>query len=264
MDGGASLLTIVAVAGTAAAASVAGGLVSLWRPPTTLFLSIALGLAAGVLLGTITFEMLPTSHELGSLPLSVGGFVAGLLAVYGFDLYVYRGRVAGDKSSERGEVERFHRRRKPRGDEVTVLAGGTSAEELIEGLSIGVGTVIAPGVGILIGAAIAIDNLSESLSIGELIRSENDPPDRSARRRILGWTTLIGAAVLGSALAGWLLLRGIGDAPLGFLLAAGAGGMFYLTITDLLPEAAERHYQQSGALAASAGFVVIFVIAGLT
>lgn len=63
--------------------------------------------------------------------------------------------------------------------EVTVLAGGTSVEELIEGLSIGVGTVIEPNVGILIGIAIAIDNLSEAMSIGELVLAE---PSASRRR----------------------------------------------------------------------------------
>ena len=46
-----------------------------------------------------------------------------------------------------------------------MLAGGTSAEELIEGIAIGVGAVIKPGLGLLIGLAIAIDNLSEGLSI---------------------------------------------------------------------------------------------------
>lgn len=263
MDGS-SLLTIVAVAGTAAAASVAGGLVALWRPSSSLFLSSALGFAAGVLLAAITFEMLPKALQLGSIPLAVSGFAAGFLAVYAFDLYIHRGRVAGDKAAEHPSVERFHLKRRPHGSGLTVLAGGTSAEELIEGLSIGIGTVIAPGVGLLIGIAIAIDNVSEALAIGELIRSESANLDGSQRRRIVGWTSLIGAAVLSSALAGWFLLRNLGDAPLAFLFAMGAGGMFYLTITDLVPEAEERQYQQSGALAAGAGFIVIFVIAQLT
>lgn len=181
MDRASGLLTIVGIAGAAAAASVAGGLIALWRPPGTLFLSLALGFAGGVLLATVTFEMLPTALERGSLPLVTGGFLLGMLAVYGFDLYVHRGRLAGDKSAERDTVRRFHRRRRPRGDEVTVLAGGTSVEELIEGLSIGVGSAIAPGTGLLIGIAIAIDNLGESLSIGELIRSESGEPDRAMR-----------------------------------------------------------------------------------
>ena len=145
---------------------------------------------------------------------------------------------------------------------MTVLAGGTSAEELIEGLSIGVGTAIKPGLGLLIGLAIVIDNLSEALSIGQLIRSEPGGEKREQVRRVLGWTGLIGAALLGAALVGWFFLQGLSERVLGFLLGIGGGGMFYLTITDLLPEAEERHYQQSAAMSIAVGFMLIFMLSG--
>lgn len=252
------LLMIVAVAGFAAVASPAGGLLAFWRRPTTLFTSLAVGFASGVLLATIGFEMLPKALELGSLGVTVAGFVAGFAAVYGFDLFVHRGKLAGAAAEEYQQVARFYRRHKPRGGEITVLAGGTSAEELIEGLSIGIGTVIQPGLGLLIALAIVVDNISEGLSIGELVRAETTGDRRGEMRRVLGWTGLIGAALFVSALAGWLLLQGLAEPVLGFLFALGAGGMFYLTITDLVPQAEQRQYQQSGAIAAAAGFVVIF------
>jgi ZIP family zinc transporter len=47
---------------------------------------------------------------------------------------------------------------------------------------------------------------------------------------------------------------------LGFLFAMGCGGMFYLTVADLVPEAEERHYQQSAALAVGLGFMTIFTL----
>ena len=56
----------------------------------------------------------------------------------------------------------------------------------------------------------------------------------------MAWTWVIGGALFVSAMAGALLLRGLPDVVLGVLLAAGAGGMFYLTIPDLVPEA-EAH-----------------------
>jgi ZIP family zinc transporter len=45
----------------------------------------------------------------------------------------------GERAEQRLWVRQYSRRRQPRGDEVTVLAGGTSVEELIEGLVIGLG-----------------------------------------------------------------------------------------------------------------------------
>src|SRR5690606_35508787 len=112
--------------------------------------------ASGVLLGTIAFSMLPHALALGSLPIAVAGFVIGFASVYGFDLFVHRGRVAGAAAEQHPQIERFYRQRRPRGGAVIVLAGGTSAEELIEGLSIGVGVTIHPGVGLLIALAIVV------------------------------------------------------------------------------------------------------------
>jgi ZIP family zinc transporter len=269
------LLTVILIAGSAALASLAGGLLALWRKPTTLFMSIALGFASGALFSAIAFEMIPRSLELGSLTHAVGGFAAGFAAIYGFDLFIHRGRLAGEAAEQKPQVERFYHWRRPRGGEVTVLAGGTSAEELIEGLSIGVGASIQPGVGLLIGLAIAIDNLSEGLGIGEIIRSGEDDNEatgggsahggsgRDHVRRILMWTGAIGAALFVSSIVGWLFLRNISDGVLSVLFAAGAGGMFYLTVTDLLPQAEEHHYQQSGAIATGVGFMLMCVLSEL-
>lgn len=240
------------------------GAIALWRKPTTLFMSMALGFAGGVLLANIAFQMMWQALEMSSLALTSASFAAGFAAVYLFDLFIHRGRLAGEKSEQRPEVERFHRRRRARGGQVTVLAGGTSAEELIEGVSIGVGMAIKPGLGILIGLAIAIDNLSEGLSIGELVRNEAGDSGRGVARRVLGWTGLISAADLVATLAGWFLLRGLSQPILGCLLAVGGGGMFYLTITELVPQAEEWHYQQSGAVATAAGFLLIFALSTLT
>jgi zinc transporter, ZIP family len=179
-------LTIMAVAGAAALASPVGGLIALWRKPTTLFMSVALGFASGVLLATVGFERLPQALELGSLPIAVGGFAAGFLAVYALDLVAHRGQPAGEESEQRPRVERFHRQQRPRGSEATVLAGGTSAEELIEGLHIGIGAAIEPGLGLLIAIAIVVDNLSEALSIGEMLRTEQTDQALGPMRRFLG------------------------------------------------------------------------------
>jgi zinc transporter, ZIP family len=251
---------ILAVAGAAAIASPMGGVLALWRKPTSLFMSLALGFASGVLLATISFEMMPQALELSSMPVAVTGFIAGFAAVYGFDLFIHRGKLSGEKAEQRDAVEGYHRRHRPRGDQVTVLAGGTSAEELIEGASIGIGAAIKPGLGLLIAVAIVIDNLAEALSIGELIHDQQPHGKGKPVWRVLKWTGLIGVSLLGSALAGWLLLRGLPQPALGFLFAMGGGGMFYLTVTDLVPEAEQRHYQQSAGLAIGAGFMTIFIL----
>lgn len=251
--------TVTIIAGSAAAASVLGGLVALWRKPTTLSLSIALGFAGGVLLATIAFEMLPRALEQTPLWLVVAGFVLGFAGVYAFDLFVHGGQLLGPHAEQRASRRR---RRRTHGTSVTVLAGGTSVEELIEGLVIGIGVVIEPSVGVIVAVAIAIDNFSEGLSIGELIRAEQQASSHHASRRVLGWTGLIGAAVFVSALCG-VLLGPVPGSIVGLLFTIGAGGMFYLTVTELVPQAEDDQYQQSAALAMAAGFLTILVLTRL-
>lgn len=253
--------TLLAIAFAGAVASPLGGALALLRRPGTLALSMAVGFAAGSLLGAFAFEMLPRAARTASLPLAIGGFVAGFAFVYALDLFVHRGASAGEKASQRDWVRSVQRRRGKRGDELTVLAGGTSAEELIEGLTIGVSAATDPTAGLIVGLAIVIDNVSEALSIGDLIREKGG---EHQVRRILGWTGLIGAALFTSAMAGWFLLRHLPPPALGGLLAAGAGAMFYLTMTELVPEAESHQFQQSSAIAAGAGLLVVFALTNLS
>lgn len=250
---------VIALAG--ALASPLGGVLALWRRPSTLALSIAVGFAAGALLGAFAFEMLPQAADTASLPVAVGGFALGFAVIYALDLFVNRGASAGEKASQRAWVMRVRRRHRRRGDEVTVLAGGTSAEELIEGITIGVSAATDPSLGLIVGLAIVIDNVSEAWSIGDLIREKGGD---GQKRRILGWTGLIGASLFVAAMAGWFLLRGLSPGTLGLLLAAGAGAMFYLTTTELVPEAESHQFQQSAAWAAGSGLLVIFTLSRVT
>jgi len=247
------------MAGGAALASLLGGWLGSRFRTGTLSLSISAGLAGGVLLGTFAFEMMPESVIAAGKTAAIGGFIAGFLVVYGFDLYLNRGFIAGEGSDEWRRLHRVHRLRKDRGSSVALLAGGTAVEELIEGLSIGVGLAVEPRLGFTIGAAIALDNFVEGMSIAEIIRAERS---EGATRHIFGWTGLIGVALFVSAAIGWLVLRNIDEAVMGTLLAIGAGGMFYLTVTDLLPRSAKAQYQQSAALAVAAGFLAIFALSG--
>ena len=225
----------------------------------TLFLSIAAGLAGGVLLGTFAFQMLPESIAAAGKPATVGGFIAGFMTVYAFDLYLNRGFMAGEGSDEWHKLSRLHRLRRARGSQVTLLAGGTAIEELIEGLSIGVGLAVDPSLGVMIGAAIFLDNIVEGISIAEIIRVER--PD-GASQQIYAWTGLIGLALFVAATIGWLALRDIADGVMGSLLAIGAGGMFYLAVTDLLPRSAKTQFQQSAALATATGFLLMLAFSG--
>jgi ZIP family zinc transporter len=255
------LLVVIISSGAAAVASVGGGLIALWHRSSTLISSLAFGFASGALAGTVALEMLPTALALGALAIVVIGFAAGVIALYVFDLSVHGGRMVGEHADQRRIVRRYHRRRRS-GSPVVVLAGGTSVEELVEGLAIGVGAAVDPALALVVALAIGIDNLAEGMSVGELIRDET--PDRvRALPRVLAWTGTIGLALFASSIVGWLALRGIPSPVLSGLLAAGAGAMLYLTLSSLVPAGEARQYQGSATLASGASFALILVLSAL-
>jgi ZIP family zinc transporter len=255
MDVGLSAFLVFA--GAAAIASPLGGWLGLRLGTGSLFLSISVGLAGGVLLGTFSFEMMPAALEAAGRTLTVAGFVFGFASVYAIDMLINRGFMAGRESDEWHTLSRIHRNRRARSSKVTLLAAGTSVEEIIEGLSIGVALATDPTLGAIIVAAIILDNLVEGISIAEIIRAEN--PER-ASLPTYAWTSIIGLALFSSATIGWFFLSEMPQSVVGSLLALGAGGMFYLTITDLLPKSERAQYQQSAAVSVAIGFLVMFVL----
>jgi zinc transporter, ZIP family len=258
----ASLLLFVLFAVGASAASPLGGLLSLWLPRSSLLLSLAVGFAAGVLLGALSFEMVPKALQLGGLLVTALGLPIGVVLVWLFDLYINRGMMAGADAAERPRVRRYHRRRRPKGSTISVIAGGTAAEELIEGVLIGVSAGLGGSTGLVVAVAIAVDNVAEALSIGQLIRNEEKGEHEA--RRVLGWTGLIGVSLLVSAFGGYFLLQGLPPMWQGLLTAIGAGAMFYIATTGLVPEADSHHFEQSGGLAAGAGLLAMLLLTELS
>jgi ZIP family zinc transporter len=246
----------------AAAASPAGGLLSLLLRPSSFVLSLAAGYAGGVLLGAVSFEMVPKALELAGGAEVYVAIPLGVVLVWGFDLYINRGLTAGEKAAQSRLVRRYHQRHKPRGSKVAVIAGATAGEEVIEGIVIGVSAAIGSSTGLVVALAIAVDNVSEALSIGELAISER--AIKHKKRQILLWTGAIGVALVVSALAGFLLLRDLPADWQGFLTAVGAGAMFYLATAGLIPEAESHQFEQSGGLAAAAGFLTMLAITQIT
>jgi ZIP family zinc transporter len=251
------VITVLLAATVAGAAAMLGALLPRWRRPSTLVSSVVLGFAAGVMIGTVAFEMLPEALRLASLVVVSLGFAAGFGIVYGFDLFIHRGKVAGERAEQRADVEAAYERKRPLGGPATVLAGGTLFEAMIEGVSLGVGTAIGAGLTLPLAIAVVIDNLSEGLSLGTLPKGNERGADAS---RVLRWSAWIAATTVAAALAGWFVLYSLPPAIHAAVFAAGGGGMLYLTVTELVPEAEADQYQQSSALAFALGFFVILML----
>ena len=74
------MIEMLLAAGMAGVAAVLGTALPLWRKPSTLVSSVALGFAAGVMIGIVAFEMLPEALRIASLLVVALGF--GLFSLY--------------------------------------------------------------------------------------------------------------------------------------------------------------------------------------
>jgi zinc transporter, ZIP family len=209
------------------------------------------------MIATVAFEMLPEALRLASLLVVSLGFAAGFATLYGLELWLNRGKVAGERAEQHEAVEAEHQRKRPLGGAATVLAGGAIFEAVIEGISLGVGTAIGAGLTIPLAIAVAIDNLSEGLSLGALTEDHGEKPEWS---HALRWGIWIAVTTIIAAVVGWFALRDVPAVVHGAVFAAGAGGMLYLTVTQLVPEAEAEQYQQSSAVAAAVGFLAILIL----
>jgi zinc transporter, ZIP family len=244
-------------AAMAGSAIVLGTVIPRWRRPTTLASSTILGFAAGAMIGTVTFEILPEALALASLSVVAAGFGAGFAVVYGLDLGIHHGRVAGERADQWRAVAARYEVHQPLGGAMTVLAGAALFEAAIEGLSLGVGSAIGASLTLPLAIAVAIDNFSEGLSLGTLAQNGTG---RESSARAVWWSVVIWLTTIAGALIGWLALRDLPPAVHAAVFAAGGGGMLYLTIVELVPEAEAEQYQQSAALACAFGFLLLLVL----
>lgn len=254
---------LVLAAGLPALAALAGGVGAILLRPSTLSASIIFGFAGGAILGTIGLEMLPRAVAESGVWLTVASLSAGFVAVYALDLVAHRGVVAGERAEQRRRVELAYRTRPPRAGEALFFAGAITVEQVVEGLTIGVSLALAPQLALIVGLAVAVDNLSEGMAIAELFRSEAGADNRAARGAAVLWTGTAGLALFLPAAVAWFALRELPILVHGALVAGAAGAMLYLTFSDLLPEGQQRHYQQSAALAGASGFAVVLVLSSL-
>jgi ZIP family zinc transporter len=264
------MTTVLLAAVAAAVAAVLGAILPRWRRPSTLVSSVVLGFASGVMTGAVTFTVLPQALQLASLMIVAVGFAVGFAVVYGFDLIIHRGKVAGEHAAQKGEVKAEHERKRPLGGPAMVLAAGAVFESAIEGVSLGVASALGPGLTLPLAIAITIDNLSEGLSLSTLPEDTGDDTDTEIEQengqgshsgRPLWWSVGIGVVTVIAAVVGWFALRGAPAAVHGGVFAAGGGAIFYLTITELVPEAESEHYQESSAVATGIGLLVILILA---
>lgn len=249
------------------ATGVGSALSLLTNRTNTRFLSVALGFSAGVMIYVSFVEIFVKAKDSLTSVLgdkwgawaTVGGFFFGMLVIGLIDKLI----PSTENPHEVHTVEEMdgqsesHKNNLMRMGMFTALAIGI--HNFPEGLATFTAAISDPSLGIPIAVAIAIHNIPEGIAVAVPIFYATGSKMKAFKLSFLsGLSEPIGAIV------GYVLLyRFFNDAVFGFIFAAVAGIMVYISLDELLPSAreyGEHHLSIYGMIAGMAVMAVSLLL----
>ncbi len=191
---------------------------------------LVLGLAAGVMLGVVFFDLLPEAFELAPRP-GIGPSAATLTVVAGFLSLHVAERVAlrhgahhEGPGHEHGGLERIG----------LTAAGGLVLHSTLDGVGIGAAFQGGTGVGIAVAIAVIAHDLADGFNTFTLTELYGN--SRSRAYVLLGLDAV--APVVGAVIG--TVIR-FPPAVIGLYLGYFAGVLLYIATANVLPEAHAAH-----------------------
>ncbi len=212
---------------------------------------LVLGLAAGIMLGVVGFDLLPEALreapvQVSGVPLPLAAFIAGFLLIHLLErsIAVHRGHE--------GEYVGHHHE-----PAVGLIAGSSLVlHSTMDGFAIGAAFQAGAGVGVVVAVAVIAHDFADGFNTYTVTSLYGN--DRKRALTLLGMDAV--APVFGAALT---LFIAIPPTALGIYLGFFAGFLLYLAVSDILPEAHASHPTLLTVACTVAGVVAMWVVVGL-
>lgn len=223
---------------------------------------LVLGLAAGLMLGVVAFDLLPESlsaagGRIGGVPQALLMFVLGFLV-----LHVVERSVAMHRGHESEYAPHAHHHGPTMGTDGRVKGIGLTAgialvgHSVMDGFAIGAAFQAGTTVGTTVAIAVVAHDFADGFNTFTVTRMYGN-----GRRRAL---TLLGADALAPVAGAALTLAfTIPEHALGLYLGFFAGFLLYLATADILPEAHSPHPSGSTLLCTVAGVGFLWLVISL-
>ncbi|MFF1873143.1 ZIP family metal transporter [Kitasatospora herbaricolor] len=218
---------------------------------------LVLGLAAGLMLGVVAFDLLPEAmraapDEVHGVPQALLMFAVGFLVIHIVEraVAIHRGH-----EGEYAQHTHGHRHSHHQGIGLTA-AGALVGHSLMDGFAIGAAFQAGSTVGTVVAIAVVAHDFADGFNTYTITRLYGNN-----RRRAL---TLLGADALAPVTgAAITLLFTIPERLLGLYLGFFAGFLLYLATSDILPEAHSPHPSRTTLLCTLAGVAFMWLVIGL-
>ncbi len=218
-----SIIVAIAFAGP-----IIGSIIGILRKPYYAYVCNMLCFAAGVMLAISFLELIPESIHRTSPLLAALGLICGSLVMYGVDRVLPHLHPSLCNQEQGCNLQRTS----------VYLVLGIFLHNFPEGMAIASGSVSDIETSIVIALAIAIHNIPEGICTSA---SYYHATGRRTEAFLLSSSTAV-PIIIGFFLA-WAVFETISQQLMGFIVAATAGLMIYITVDELIPNscAGENH-----------------------
>lgn len=228
---------VVGIVGTGA-----GGIAAfMLKRPSRRFMGTVLGLAGGLMIAVVCFELLPEAFELAGLTTGIAGIILGVVLVTIIDLLVPDRDFTQRNFRDWGYIRAG-----------IILGLGIAVHNFPEGLAIGSGLAADLRLGLSLALAIGIHNMPEGLAMAMPMMIGG-----YSRVRILLATVIAGVPMGFGAFVG-MLLGEISPQLVSLCLSFAGGTMLYITCGELIPKSQNVYRGR-----ASAFGIILGIIAGI-
>ncbi|MFJ5927801.1 ZIP family metal transporter [Kitasatospora sp. NPDC092948] len=226
---------------------------------------LVLGLAAGLMLGVVSFDLLPEAIEqapekLHGVPEALLMFAAGFLLIHVVEraVAIHRGHEGEYAAHSHTHGHRHGPGHRHREQGVGLAAASALVlHSVMDGFAIGAAFQAGTTVGAVVAIAVVAHDFADGFNTYTLTRLYGNN-----RRRALALLAADAAApVVGAAIT---LLFTIPDHLLGLYLGFFAGFLMYLATSDILPEAHSPHPSRTTLACTLLGVGAMWLVVGLT
>ena len=237
----------ILLAAATAVATAAGGLLALRAKDR---LHLVLGLAAGLLLGLVAFDLLPEVFEMSSSEF-LGAPAVSVALIAGFLLLHIYERFFGSHEPAESDYGHDHKH-------AASVAGGLGALAMgghvfLDGLALGVAFSIDDKLGIAVFVALLVHAFSDGLNTVSLLVKSGKWTRKGIWLLGVDSVARISGAVIGSSLV-------LSEDFTALYLAAFSGILIYLATSHILPEAHARHASRWTLVSTIAGVAIMWAL----